>query len=184
MSKFAELAFKKFPSLGPQRNNLIILHGLMGNQANFKYFAKKPEFNTNTDVYTLDLRNHGASSHLPTMSVQELSADVINFMDTHDLQSSYILGNLSKKNTTKGHSLGGKVAMELALSNPARTSGAIICDIGPFNYPRTLAKSENYRQLTSLRSLNIENGKMSYETIKSKVKTPKKPKKKNLRFLS
>lgn len=92
MSKFAELAFKKFPSIGPQRHNLLILHGLMGNQANFKYFAKKPAFNTNTDVYTLDLRNHGGSSHLPTMSIPELSGDLKNFMDTHSIQSSYILG--------------------------------------------------------------------------------------------
>lgn len=61
--------------------------------------------------------------------------------------------------------------MEFTLQNPLRTSGAIICDIGPFTYPSTLSKSGIYRQLVGLQSLNIENGKISYESIKSKIST-------------
>lgn len=64
---------------------------------------------------------------MPTMGIDNLAADVINFMDINNLQDSYILG----------HSLGGKVSIELSLKNPDRVSGAIIVDVGPFHYPGT-----------------------------------------------
>jgi pimeloyl-ACP methyl ester carboxylesterase len=84
MKKFADLAFTKIPSRGPHIHNLICLHGILGNQHNFRAFAKTPAFNTNTDVYLLDLRNHGDSEHLPTMQIPELSQDISNFMDRFD----------------------------------------------------------------------------------------------------
>ena len=76
------------------------------------------------EVFALDLRNHGKSSHLPTMSYEEMAADVIAWMDARPLQTA----------TIAGHSMGGKVAMLLACRHPARVTRLVIVDIAPKNY--------------------------------------------------
>lgn len=63
---------------------------------------------------TQDLRNHGASPHAETMTYADMAADVQRFLERESLQDVALIG----------HSLGGKVAMALAL-NPALPSGTL-----------------------------------------------------------
>lgn len=104
--------------------DLIILHGLFGSAANFRTLAGKfGEFYT---VTSLDLRNHGSSPHDDDVSLDSMAADIIEFMDDHHCDKAVLMG----------HSLGGKVAMQAALSFPDKISKLIVGDIAPVEYPR------------------------------------------------
>ncbi len=114
-----ELNFSKIGK-GP---SLIILHGLFGSANNFRSLANKfAEFYT---VYCLDLRNHGASPHDDDVSFEAMAADIVEFMDHYSISKSILMG----------HSLGGKVAMQVALNYSNRISALIAGDIAPVEYP-------------------------------------------------
>ena len=102
---------------------LIILHGLLGAQDNWRSQAKR--LSTSRPVYTLDLRNHGHSPHIKGMSYREMYEDVIRVAQHEGIKQFHLLG----------HSMGGKVAMHLALANPELVKSLIIVDIAPKPYP-------------------------------------------------
>jgi esterase len=106
-----------------QGEALILLHGLFGMSDNLSLIAKPMA--ENFTVYSIDLRNHGRSPWAPTMTLPEMAEDIRVFMDRHNITSASIVG----------HSLGGKVAMQLALSHPERVNQLIVADIAPVEYP-------------------------------------------------
>jgi len=103
--------------------DLIILHGLFGSASNFRTLAR--QFGEHYTVYCLDLRNHGASPHDNDVSFDAMASDIIEFMDSQNIESTILMG----------HSLGGKVAMQAALTHPHRVSRLIAGDIAPVEYP-------------------------------------------------
>lgn len=103
--------------------SLIILHGLFGSASNFRTLVKY--FSPHYTVYCLDLRNHGNSPHDDDTSLEAMASDIIEFMDDHALNNVALMG----------HSLGGKVAMQVALNFQTRISKLIIGDIAPVAYP-------------------------------------------------
>lgn len=109
---------------GATAEPLLILHGMYGNQGNWAWHARAlaSEFS----VYALDARNHGQSAHAATMTLSEMAQDVAETMDALGLHSAHLLG----------HSMGGKIAMLLALQQPARVRSLIVVDIAPVAYPR------------------------------------------------
>jgi pimeloyl-ACP methyl ester carboxylesterase len=62
------------------------------------------------------------------MDYVEMAEDVLQLIDRLEL----------KRPTLMGHSMGGKVAMALALRHPARIAGLIVVDIAPASYVDTL----------------------------------------------
>ena len=122
----ALLNYKLFLPDNTQAKNetpLIILHGLLGAMDNWRSQAKKlAEFRP---VYTLDLRNHGNSPHLKGMSYREMYEDVLQVVKHESLDSFHLLG----------HSMGGKVAMQLALAEPSLVKSLTVVDIAPKPYP-------------------------------------------------
>jgi len=103
---------------------LILLHGLFGSNENLGGVARA--LSDRFSVYGLDLRNHGRSPHGRRMDYTTLANDVRETMDAHALDSAIVLG----------HSLGGKTAMELALSAPERVARLVAVDIAPIDYDR------------------------------------------------
>jgi esterase len=101
---------------------LLILHGLFGSGSNWQGIARA--LATQIEVWLVDLRNHGRSPHADEMSYPALANDVLELLDSERLSPAIILG----------HSLGGKVAMRLALQEPARVAGLIVADIAPVTY--------------------------------------------------
>jgi esterase len=101
----------------------IILHGLMGSADNWLTQAKmlSGEFH----VYTVDQRNHGLSPHSDDFDYKVLANDIKDFIQEHSLEKPIILG----------HSMGGKAAMNFAVSNPTMLSSLIVVDIAPKAYP-------------------------------------------------
>ncbi|MGZ5044584.1 MAG: alpha/beta fold hydrolase [Methylobacter sp.] len=115
-----ELAFEEF---GDQDNSpLIILHGFFASSRNWRLVAQR--LAARFHVYAPDMRNHGASPHHPLMDYPSMSADLLRFIDERGLETANLLG----------HSMGGKVAMWLALTNPNRVNKLVVADIAPVSY--------------------------------------------------
>ncbi|MCX7769154.1 MAG: alpha/beta fold hydrolase [Flavobacteriales bacterium] len=106
---------------------VLILHGLFGLSDNWMSVAN--QLAERHRVVLADLRNHGRSPHEEDMGLDVMAADVLELMDDLFLEKPVLLG----------HSLGGKVAMNLALKFPQRVHALIVVDIGPGAYsPRHL----------------------------------------------
>ncbi len=113
-----ELHYHQFGS-GPP---IVILHGLFGSSRNWQSVARN--LANNFLVVTVDLRNHGTSPHATQMGYAAMAQDVSRLLQKLDLAEVTLIG----------HSMGGKVAMTLALTNPDRISQLVIVDIGPEAY--------------------------------------------------
>lgn len=101
---------------------MLILHGLFGSLSNWAWHSRK--LAEHFCVYALDLRNHGASPHDTDMSYRVMAQDVMDFMDDQNIKQAHVLG----------HSMGGKVAMQLAMDHPERIMRLVIADIAPVQY--------------------------------------------------
>ncbi|KAJ3562849.1 hypothetical protein NP233_g9322 [Leucocoprinus birnbaumii] len=122
------LDFQKYSAPGLDNNEgpVVILHGLFGSKRNWNSLARGFNSSLKRPIYTLDLRNHGTSPHVPGMSYAEMAQDVLEFIDKHKL----------RKTTIIGHSMGGKVAMAIALdphleTDPSILENLIAVDIAP-----------------------------------------------------
>jgi esterase len=102
---------------------LAILHGLFGSGRNWTSIAKR--LAEHHRVVAFDLRNHGASPWAETMGYAEMAADV--------RASLMALGY--RRTALLGHSMGGKVAMLAALSDPGSVDRLVVADIAPVAYP-------------------------------------------------
>lgn len=102
---------------------LIILHGLLGASDNWLSIAR--ELAGSHTIFLPDLRNHGRSPHSREFSYEAMAMDVNEFMLDHGLRDVILAG----------HSMGGKVAMNLALDYPHKIKKLIVADIAPKPYP-------------------------------------------------
>jgi pimeloyl-ACP methyl ester carboxylesterase len=103
---------------------VVLLHGLLGAGQNFGAIQKALAAEGRR-VLALDLRNHGASPHAATMSYPEMAEDVAETLAAEGATPAAVIG----------HSMGGKVAMALALAHPARVERLMVADIAPVTYP-------------------------------------------------
>lgn len=101
---------------------LVLLHGLMGAAQNWGGIAKR--LGQKRRVLALDARNHGASGHAPGMDYATLAADVAETLATRGIARAAVLG----------HSMGGKIAMMLALTRPAMVERLVVADMSPVKY--------------------------------------------------
>ena len=105
-----------------QGRPLVILHGLFGTLDNWQSLARRWATEAGLRVISVDLRNHGRSFHSSEHTYALMAQDVLELFD--HLQ-------LGADTTLMGHSMGGKVAMRLALDHPARLARLIVVDIAP-----------------------------------------------------
>lgn len=105
-----------FRSLG-KGPPLILLHGLFGSSDNWVTFAKK--LASDYQVWLLDLPNHGRSPHTHEFSFESLAAQVLQFIKQHGWEHVYLVG----------HSLGGKVGIQMLQHEPSLIKAIAILDI-------------------------------------------------------
>jgi esterase len=120
--------------------DIILIHGLLGSLENLNMVAKT--LKENYRVTNIDVRNHGLSFHKSAMTYKELAQDIVDLMADIGIESSHILG----------HSMGGKIAMELALEHSEKVEKLIVADIAPVAYP-----SHHAHIIEGLQSINVEN---------------------------
>lgn len=105
-----------------QGADVISLHGLFGSQENLGMINRG--LAQSFRVHGLDIRNHGRSPHGEAMNYQVMAEDVLEYMDDQRLEKVHIVG----------HSMGGKVAMTIALMAPERVTKLVVIDIAPVTY--------------------------------------------------
>jgi esterase len=122
----------------PKSPPILFLHGLLASWRTYRTVLQRPELAPSRDIYALDLRNHGTSPHSEDMSYDAMVEDVLAFMATHSIQRACIMG----------HSMGGKLAMAMALAYPLIVSEMVVIDAAPVNYNEHPRESGNAQEDT------------------------------------
>jgi esterase len=126
---------------------VFLIHGLFGSLSNLGNLART--LAPNYRVISVDLRNHGDSPHDDEMSLFSMAQDLVELMDYLFISSAYFVG----------HSLGGKVAMQLAMSDAGKVKGLVVVDIAPVKYQDN--NSIIINNLYDLSKVNIKDRKMA-----------------------
>jgi esterase len=118
---------------------LVFLHGLFGSSANWGGIVKA--FSETHYCIVPDLRNHGRSFHDGTVGYGAQSGDVINLLEELEIEKATLIG----------HSMGGKVAMMVALHQPEMVDRLVVVDMAPRRYQHSFAGI-----LTALKKIDLE----------------------------
>lgn len=138
---------------------VIILHGIFGISDNWVTIGRR--LAEKFEVFILDQRNHGQSPHSSTFNYYSLVDDLYEFIENHQLVNPIIIG----------HSMGGKVAMNFALDNPAKVEKLIVVDISTRHYPARQEHLEIIRAMLSVDFDAVSNRNEIEEIISSSVKS-------------
>jgi len=111
-------------STGQGDRAVVLLHGLFGSGNNLGQLARG--LSHDFRVFSVDLPDHGRSSWLERPSVAQYAERVAQWMDAEKLTEVLLVG----------HSLGGKVAMHMALMRSDLVHKLIVLDIAPKAYER------------------------------------------------
>lgn len=101
---------------------IVFLHGVFGSLDNLNMLAK--DFIKHYQTVQVDLRNHGHSPWSDKMDYQMMAEDVAELC--HDLKLKEII--------LIGHSMGGKVALQLSQLLSATIQKIVAIDIAPIKY--------------------------------------------------
>ncbi len=130
------LDFTLFPATAPTgAPPLLIAHGLFGSGRNWGVIARR--LADTRSVITVDMRNHGDSPRFATQSYPEMAADL----------AEVIIANGGVADVL-GHSMGGKTAMVLALTQGALVRRLVVADIAPVAYSHD--QSQNVAAMAGL----------------------------------
>lgn len=116
---------------------------MLGMLDNWQSFAKR--LSQDYMVIALDLRNHGRSPQDKLMTYDLMAFDVQRYMEEHWLHDGAIV---------LGHSMGGKVAMQLAATHPELVKKLIVVDMAPSDYEPAYDAIFNALQGISLKEID------------------------------
>lgn len=109
----------RFGDAGPP---LAFCHGLFGQGRNWTTLAKT--FAHDHQVVLLDMPNHGRSP----------ATQRIDYRDLADLVADHLASISTEPWRLVGHSMGGKIAMMVALTRPALVERLCVVDMSPVSY--------------------------------------------------
>ncbi|EFQ84011.1 hydrolase, alpha/beta domain protein [Aeromicrobium marinum DSM 15272] len=128
--------------VGESGPTVVFLHGLFGQGRNFTAIAKAlvPDFRS----LLVDLPNHGRSGW----------TDDVDYEHVADLVADHLREGVAAEAPVHlvGHSMGGKVAMVLALRHPDLVDRLVVVDISPVDSPES---SEFAHLLDSLAAVDL-----------------------------
>lgn len=125
---------------GVQR--VVFLHGLMGRGRNFQTIAKR--LGDGYRSLLVDVPNHGESGWTDHFHYVELADLIAGFLNTGFAYGGPV--------HLVGHSMGGKIAMVLALRHPQLVNRLVIEDIAPVNSAAT--RSQFHHLIGSLAAID------------------------------
>jgi pimeloyl-ACP methyl ester carboxylesterase len=128
MTDPVRLAARTLGDTGPR---VVFVHGLFGQGRNWTTIARQLAEDGHR-VTLLDLPHHG---HSPW-------TERVDYLDMADLVAAE-LAALGEPVTLVGHSMGGKVAMLLALRSPALLRALVVVDMAPAQYPETGGRTDD-----------------------------------------
>lgn len=129
------------PAAAPVANTpaLLIVHGLFGSARNWGVIAR--HLASKRDVISVDMRNHGASPRASSQSYPDMAADLAEAIKAHGAPMDVL-----------GHSMGGKAAMQLALTHAELVRKLIVADIAPVAYDH-----DQSGHIHAMRGLDLSN---------------------------
>ncbi|PYF84201.1 esterase [Marinomonas alcarazii] len=111
---------KQYGTSGP---HLIVIHGLFGNADNWHSIAQS--LAEHFTIHCVDLPNHGKSDSMSEASYPKMASAVLEWAKANNINTFYLLG----------HSMGGKVAMQMAaIAEAGQIEKLIVVDIAPVDY--------------------------------------------------
>ena len=99
---------------------VVILHGLMGSCENWR--SVRAALADRYRVVCVDLPNHGRSPHAARTDLRSMGDDVFETLHAQGIDGRVLV---------IGHSMGGKVAMQMAADYADRIRGLVVVDISP-----------------------------------------------------
>lgn len=116
---------------------MIWLPELVEPAENFSKFFNNPanKISSVRNVWLLNYRNQGGSDHHHSYDMDDLSEDIVRFMDQKKITMA----------TIGGHGFGAKVATATAINNLDRFTGVINLEGGPLDH----RYHEAYQELAS-----------------------------------
>ncbi|MGB3316248.1 MAG: alpha/beta fold hydrolase [Albidovulum sp.] len=105
---------------------LLVVHGLFGSARNWGAIARRMA--SDRRVVVVDMRNHGESFRAETHSYPDMADDLAE-----------VISALGGPVDVVGHSMGGKAAMQLALTRPDLVGRLVVADIAPVAYGHSQA---------------------------------------------
>ncbi|BDS09946.1 alpha/beta fold hydrolase [Aureispira anguillae] len=136
---------------------VVILHGMFGTLDNWQTIAK--QLAKHFMVFIIDLRNHGRSPHSEAFSYSIMANDVYEFMENNWIYEAHIVG----------HSMGGKVAMQLATENPDLVNKLAVVDIAPKAYKGN--HQPIFDALFALDLTSLKSRKQANEFLESRIES-------------
>jgi pimeloyl-ACP methyl ester carboxylesterase len=131
-------------AIGDRGSSVVFLHGLFGQGRNWTQIGRTLADPTRADrhrVLLVDLPHHGRSGWEDGFDYLRIADQVAGLLDPDDPVALV------------GHSLGGKVAMVLALRHPRRVERLCVVDVAPVAYHRL---SEFQGFVTAMQGLDLE----------------------------
>jgi esterase len=128
-------------SLGTSGPRVVFLHGLFGQGRNWTTVAKV--LAEQARVLLVDLPNHGRSAWTKSFSYPDMAAQVASLLQRTGNGEAFAV---------VGHSMGGKVAMTLALRHPELVERLAVVDVSPVP---TSEVSHFARYVEGMRSLDL-----------------------------
>ncbi|MGV8986576.1 MAG: alpha/beta fold hydrolase [Cypionkella sp.] len=119
------------------RPTLVIAHGLFGSARNWGVIARN--LAVRRDVVAVDMRNHGLSPRGASQSYPDMAEDLAE-----------VIRSLGAPVDLLGHSMGGKAAMQLALTEGGLLRRLVVADIAPVGYAHDQSK-----HITAMRGLDL-----------------------------
>lgn len=101
---------------------VILVHGLFGSLSNLGLLAK--DLARDHTVISVDVRNHGLSFHHQDHDYVAMAEDIAQLITHLNIDRFTVIG----------HSMGGKVAMQLSAQLTQQCSKAIVLDMAPVRY--------------------------------------------------
>jgi pimeloyl-ACP methyl ester carboxylesterase len=117
-------------TVGDAGSRVVFVHGLFGQGKNWTTIAKG--LADRHRVTLLDLPNHGHSPWTERVDYLEMAEQVAAELE-----------KFGEPVTLVGHSMGGKVAMQLALRRPELLRALVVVDVAPVDYPESGGRTED-----------------------------------------
>jgi len=109
--------------------NLLLLHGALGSKDQLAALEK--ELKTNYSVHLINFEGHGDIATSNDFSIELFTKNVITYLQDHKIESTHIFG----------YSMGGYVALNLAIQHPERVE-SIVTFGTKFNWNAATATKE------------------------------------------
>ncbi len=126
--------------MGTGGPRIAFLHGLFGQGKNWTSIAKI--LAEQARVIMMDLPNHGQSGWTETVTYGEMAVAVADVLADADDDTLNVVG----------HSMGGKVAMAMALLQPGLVERLAVVDIAPVRYDRLTGFAD---YVTGMQSIDL-----------------------------